>query len=70
MDQQGKECKRSHRVGLVEVVSCFGDPRQGRGQSIFYFSGETNLAMGYVNSFILLWYCFIICSHVIVLCFR
>jgi hypothetical protein len=26
--------------------------------------------MGYVNSLILLWYCFIICSHIIVLCFR
>jgi hypothetical protein len=57
-------------VGLVEVVSCFGYPGQERGQSIFYFSGETNSAMGYVISFVLLWYCFRICSHVIVFSFR
>jgi hypothetical protein len=55
---------------LVEVVSCFGDPGQKRGQSVFYFSGETNSAMGNVISFVLLWYCFIICSHIIVFCFR
>jgi hypothetical protein len=70
VDQQRKECKGSHRAGLVKVVSCFGYPGQERRQSIFYFSDETNLAMGYVNSFVLLWYCFIICSHVIMLCFR
>jgi hypothetical protein len=57
-------------VSLVEVVSCFGDPRQKHGHSVFYFSGEINSAMGYVISFVLLWYCFIICSHVIVFCFR
>jgi hypothetical protein len=39
---------------LVEVVSYFRDPRQERGQSIFYFSSEINLAMGYVISFVLL----------------
>jgi hypothetical protein len=57
-------------MGLIEVVSCFGDPEQEHGQSVFYFSGETNSAMEYVISFILLWYCFRICSHVIVFCFR
>jgi hypothetical protein len=57
-------------AGLVEVISYFGDPRQEREQSIFYFSGETNSAMGYVISFVLLWYCFIIYSHVIMFCFR
>jgi hypothetical protein len=51
MDQQGKECKGNHMAGLVEVVSCFRDPGQEHGQSVFYFSGETNSAMGYVISF-------------------
>jgi hypothetical protein len=45
VDQQGKECKGSHMTGLVEVVSYFRDPWQEHGQSIFYFSGETNSAM-------------------------
>jgi hypothetical protein len=31
---------------------------------------ETNSAMGCVNNFVLLWYYYIIYSHVIVLCFR
>jgi hypothetical protein len=31
------------------VVSCFGDFRQEHGQSIFYYSGETNSAMGLVE---------------------
>jgi hypothetical protein len=58
-------------AGLVEVASCFGDPRQECRQSIFCFNGEINSAMGYVIiSFVLLWYCFRICSHVIVFCFR
>jgi hypothetical protein len=57
-------------AGLVEVVSCFGDPGQERRQSVFYFSGETNSAIGYMISFVLLWYCFRICSHVIMFCFR
>jgi hypothetical protein len=70
VDQQGKECKGSHRAGLVKLISCFGDPGQERGQSVFYFSRETNSAMGYVMSFVLLWYCFIIYSHVIVFYFR
>jgi hypothetical protein len=52
------------------VVSCFGDPGQEYGQSIFYFSGETNSATEYVISFVLLWYCFRISSHVIVFYFR
>jgi hypothetical protein len=51
------------------VVSCFGNPGQECGQSVFYFSGETNSAIGYVISFVLLWYYFRICSHVIVFCF-
>jgi hypothetical protein len=71
VDQQGKECKGSHITGLIEVVSCFRNPRQEHRQSVFYFNGETNSAMGYVIiSFVLLWYCFRICSHVIVFCFR
>jgi hypothetical protein len=70
MDQQGKECKGSHRGGLVEVVSYFGDPEQERRQSVFYYSGETNSAMEYVISFVLLWYYFRICSYVIVFYFR
>jgi hypothetical protein len=53
MDQQGKECKGNHMAGLVEVVSCFRDPGQEHGQSVFYFSSETNSAMGYVISFLL-----------------
>jgi hypothetical protein len=57
-------------VGLVEVVSCFGDPGQECGQSVFYFSGETNSTMGYVISFVLVWYCFRIFSHVIVFYLR
>jgi hypothetical protein len=69
MNQQGKEYKGRHRAGLVEVVSYFGDPGQERGQSVFYFNGETNSTMGYMISFVLLWYCFIICSHVIMFCF-
>jgi hypothetical protein len=40
----------AHRT--YETTS-FGDPRQERGQYIFYFSGETNSTMGYVNSFVL-----------------
>jgi hypothetical protein len=55
VDQQGKEYKESHRASLVKVVSCLKDPGQERQQSIFYFSGETNSTMGYVNSFVLLW---------------
>jgi hypothetical protein len=48
------------------VVSCFGDSGQERGQSIFYFSGETNSAMEYVIiSFVLLWYYFRICFLVL-----
>jgi hypothetical protein len=39
---------------LVKVVSCFGDHGLERGQSIFYFNGETNSAMGYMISFVLL----------------
>jgi hypothetical protein len=35
-------------TGLVEVVSCFRDPGQECEQSVFYFSSETNSAMGYV----------------------
>jgi hypothetical protein len=54
MDQQGKECKGSHMAGLIEVVSCFGDSGQERRQSVFYFNNETNSAMGYMNSFVLL----------------
>jgi hypothetical protein len=46
MDQQGKEYKGSHREGLVEVVSCFGDLGQERGQSVFYFSGEKTQQWG------------------------
>jgi hypothetical protein len=57
-------------TGLIEVVSCFWDPGQECGQSVFYFSSETNSAMRYVIiSFVLLWYYFRICSHVIMLCF-
>jgi hypothetical protein len=54
VDQQGKECIESHMAGLVEVVSCFGDPGQKREQSVFYFSGKTNSTMGYVINFTLL----------------
>jgi hypothetical protein len=36
------------------VVSCFEDPGQECRQSVFYFSGKTNSAMGYVISFVLL----------------
>jgi hypothetical protein len=57
-------------TGLVEVVSYFRDPGQEHEQSIFYFSGETNLTMWYVINFVLLWYYFRICFHVIVFCFR
>jgi hypothetical protein len=57
-------------TGLVEVVSCYGDPGQECEQCIFYFSGETNSAMGYMMSFVLLWYYFIICCHVIMFYFR
>jgi hypothetical protein len=31
---------------LVEVVSCFENPSQERGQSIFYFSGEQTQQWG------------------------
>jgi hypothetical protein len=41
-------------MSLVEVVSCFGDPGQEREQTVFYFSDETNSAMRYVISFVLL----------------
>jgi hypothetical protein len=41
---KGSESEGSHRAGLVKVVSCFGDPGQERGQSVFYFNGETNSA--------------------------
>jgi hypothetical protein len=40
-------------TGLVEVVSCFGNPEQKHGQSVFYFSDETNSTMGYAISFVL-----------------
>jgi hypothetical protein len=40
---KGKSAKEVIGRGLVEVVSCFRDPGQERGQSIFYFNGETNL---------------------------
>jgi hypothetical protein len=32
-------------MSLVEMVSCFGDPKQEREQSVFYFNGETNSTM-------------------------
>jgi hypothetical protein len=45
-------------------------PSKNTDNPYFHFSGETNSAMGYVISFVLLWYCFRICSHVIMFCFR
>jgi hypothetical protein len=46
------ECGALNAYWTYETTS-FGDPRQEHGQYIFYFSGETNSTMGYVNSFVL-----------------
>jgi hypothetical protein len=67
---KGKSVKEAIGRAWSKWFHVSGDPKQERGQSIFYFSSETNSTMGYVINFVLLWYYFVICSDVIVLCFR